>query len=148
LALLSLADRLSTSDRRSPIIRFSSSERLSVPDRLSFVVRLSAPDRFLMSPIVCLRWLPRIVVPTRYREFQARESRPGGLGKKSPSFATGAKLLEEAVQGRHQKARPILALEMCQNSHDDGESGRCRALDLQADHPADGIDQQREQDQN
>jgi hypothetical protein len=76
LALLSLADRLSTWDRRSPITRFSSSERVSVPDRRSFVVRLSAPARFLMSPIVCLRWLPRIVAATRYRGGRARDKLP------------------------------------------------------------------------
>ena len=76
MALLSLADRLSTPDRRSPIARFSSLERVSIPDRRSFVVRLSAPDRFLMSPIVCLRWLPRIAAPTRYLGLRARDKLP------------------------------------------------------------------------
>jgi hypothetical protein len=34
-----------------------------------------------MSPIVCLRWLPRIVAPTRYRGSRARDKLRQGNSK-------------------------------------------------------------------
>jgi hypothetical protein len=51
-ALLSVFDRLSAPDRRSPMRCLSLSDRVSFPDRRSFVVRLPSPDRFSSLPIV------------------------------------------------------------------------------------------------
>jgi hypothetical protein len=51
-ALLSVFDRLSAPDRRSPMRCLSFSDRVSIPDRRSFVVRLPSPDRFSSLPIV------------------------------------------------------------------------------------------------
>jgi hypothetical protein len=60
-------------------------------------------------PIVRFRWLPRIVLPKRYRMLQTRESL--GPWQKRPSFATGAKSWEKTVVGQHHNVRPIPRLE-------------------------------------